>query len=416
VNPRPSNIRWLVLAAIFIVTTNNYLDRIMLNTLSTVLMVDLKFGDREYGYIQAAFNLAYAGGFLMMGKLIDQWGTRIGYAVSILAWSITAAGHAMARNFVHLAFWRGALGVAESGNFPAGVKAVTEWFPKRDRAFAISLFNSGTNIASVAGPPLFFVLNLHFGWRACFLATASTGIVCLFLWWWIYRVPREHPWTNEGELAIIESDPEEVEANQVSWSQALHMRATYGFAIAKFLTDPVWWFYLQWLVPFFKRERGLDLKDIWWTLPVIYTAASVGSVLGGWMSGMFIRRGWTAWHARRITMLLFALCMPIAALAVRANSLWLTVALLSLATAGHQGWSANLYTTVSDRFPKNAVASVTGIGGFMGGIGGVIFASLVPGFLVPITGYLPVFVIMGSLHIIAFVSTVYFYRARRVTA
>jgi ACS family hexuronate transporter-like MFS transporter len=406
----------VVLAAIFIVTTNNYLDRIMLNTLSTVLMDDLKFGDREYGYIQAAFNLAYACGFLLMGKVIDQYGTRIGYAISIFFWSLTAAAHALARNFWHLAFWRGALGVAESGNFPAGIKAVTEWFPKRDRAFATSLFNSGTNIASIGGPPLFYYLNMEFGWRACFLATASTGMVCLAIWWWLYRVPRQHPWVNEAELAIIESDPEEVIADQVSWVQALGMRATWGFAMAKFLSDPVWWFYLQWLVPFFKKERHLDLKDIWWTLPVIYFAASIGSVLGGWMSGMFIRRGWTAWQSRRAAMGVFAICMPIAAFAVRAESLWATVALLSLATAGHQGWSANLYTTVSDRFPKNTIASVIGIGGFAGGIGGVVFASLVPGFLIPIAGYLPVFVIMGSLHIIAFGTAQFFYGTKRVTA
>ncbi len=408
--------RWIVLAALFIITTNNYLDRIMLNTLSTVLMKDLHFTEREYGYIQAAFNFSYAVGFLMMGRLVDKYGSRVGYAVSISFWSVAAALHALAGNFLHLACWRALLGLGESGNFPSAIKAVSEWFPKRDRAFATGIFNAGTNVGAIVGPPIFILLWTHYGWRTCFLVTASTGVLCLIMWLCIYRLPHEHKGVNAAELAIIESDREETNLPAVNWLQALAMPQTWGFALAKFLSDPVWWFYLQWLVPFFQKERNLALKEIWWTLPVIYLAADVGSVLGGWLSGAFIRRGWDVWRARRVTMLIFALCMPIAATAVRASSLWLTVALLSLATAGHQGWSANLYTTVSDRFPKNAVASVIGIGGFMGGIGGVIFASLVPGFLVPIAGYLPVFVIMGSLHIIAYGCAVFFYRTRRVTA
>ena len=413
--PKPSNIRWLILALLFLVTTNNYFDRIMMTTLSTVIMDDLHFGEKEYGYINASFNFLYAVGFLAMGRLVDRSGTKIGYAVSITWWSIAAALHALSRNFLDLAFWRGLLGLGESGNFPSAIKAVTEWFPKRDRALATSLFNSGTNIASVVGPPLFLGMNAVFGWRVCFLITASTGMICLALWWWLFRVPREHPWTNAEEIALIESDNDAAIVEKFTWAQALRMRETYGYALAKFLSDPVWWFYLQWLVPFFKRERNLDLKTIGWALPVIYFSASFGSVLGGWLSGFLIRRGWAAPRARLTAMLLFALCMPFAATAVRAESLWAMVVLVSLATGAHQAWSANIYTTASDFFPKNAVASVTGIGGFMGGIGGVIFASLAPGYLVPAFGYLPIFVMMGVLHPIAWVCA-WFFMARRKTA
>lgn len=399
--PRPSNIRWVIVALLFMVTTNNYLDRIMLTTLSTVLMENLKFGEKEYGYISAAFNLTYAVGFLMMGKLIDRQGTRIGYAISIVFWSVAAGLHALSRNFVDLSIWRALLGFGESGNFPAGIKAVAEWFPRRDRAFAISVFNSGTNVTSIIGPPMFYWMNLHFGWRACFLITSSTGLICLVIWWWLFRTPREHPWVNEAELAIIESDQDEKQEATVTWMQALRIRETYGYAIAKFLSDPVWWFYLQWLVPFFKRERNLDLKNIVWALPVIYIAASAGSLFGGWLSGFLIRRGWSSLRSRRAAMTVFACCMPLAATGISTNYLPLTVALFGLATAAHQGWSCNLYATVPDSFPKNVVASVTSIGGFLGGIGGVIFASLVPGFIVPTLGYTPVFVVMGSLHLIA---------------
>lgn len=404
-NPRPSSVRWLILAILFIVTTNNYLDRIMLTILSPVILDDLHFTELEFGYVNSAFQFAYAVGFLIMGKLIDTKGTRWGYSLAIIFWSIAAGLHALARNFFDLSIWRGLLGLGESGNFPAAIKAVSEWFPKKDRAFATGIFNSGTNIASVCGPPVFVWMNFHYGWRACFLITASTGLLCLILWWWIYRIPRQQKWVNEAELALIESDPEEKAEAQISWSQALSIRETYGFGLAKFFSDPVWWFYLTWLALYFKRARGLSLQEIGWAIPVIYFTASFGSVAGGWVSGFLIGRGWDSGKARKVTMALFALCMPLAATAVAVQSTILAIALISLATAAHQGYSANLYTTVSDVFPKSAVASVTGIGGFLGGIGGVIFTALLPGYLVTHYGYTPVFVMMGTFHLIAWTCT-----------
>ncbi|QOY86235.1 MFS transporter [Paludibaculum fermentans] len=404
-NPRPSSIRWLILAILFIVTTNNYLDRIMLTILSPVILDDLHFSELEFGYVNSAFQFAYAVGFLIMGKVIDSKGTRWGYSVAIVFWSVAAGLHSLARSFVDLSFWRGLLGLGESGNFPAAIKAVSEWFPKKDRALATGIFNSGTNIASVCGPPVFVWMNFHYGWRACFLITASTGFICLILWWWIYRQPRQHKWVNEAELAIIESDPDEKIETQITWSQALRIRETYGFGLAKFFSDPVWWFYLTWLALYFKRARGLSLQEIGWAVPVIYFTASFGSVAGGWVSGFLIGRGWESGKARKATMALFALCMPLAATAVAVESTILAIALISLATAAHQGYSANLYTTVSDVFPKSAVASVIGIGGFMGGIGGVIFTALLPGYLVTHYGYTPVFVMMGTFHLIAWTCT-----------
>jgi len=401
--PSPSRVRWCILAVLFLATTNNYLDRIMVTILAPVLRDDLHFTVREYGWVDATFKFTYAAAFIAMGKLMDWKGTRFGYSFAIGLWSIAAGLHALARSFIDLGLWRGLLGLAESGNFPAGIKAVSEWFPKRDRALATSIFNSGTNIAAVIGPPLFVWMNAHYGWRACFLVTASTGAVCLVLWWWIFRPPRQHPWVNDAEVALIESDVDEKQEPAMSWGALLAYKETYGFALAKFFSDPVWWFYMSWLSLYFKDTRGMSLEEIGWSLPVIYIAASIGSVAGGWLSGFLMRLGWASGKARKATMLIFVLCMPIAATAVAVPSIVGAVALISLACAAHQGWSANLYTTVSDAFPKSAVGSVTGIGGFLGGIGGVIFSALLPGYVVPSFGYVPVFVTMGSLHILAFI-------------
>lgn len=399
-HPQPTKTRWWILALLFLITTNNYFDRIILGILSPVILEDMHFSKIEYGYVNAAFQAAYAGGFLLMGWWIDRVGTRRGYAGAITLWSVAAGLHALSTSWLQLSFWRALLGLGESGNFPAAIKAVTEWFPKRDRAFATGIFNAGTNVATMIGPPLFVWMNGHFGWRTCFLITASTGALCLAAWWLFYRTPRQHSWPNQAELAIIESDPDEKSEARVGWAQALRIRQTYGFALAKFFSDPVWWFYLTWLTLYFKEARGLSLEQIGWALPVIYLMADFGSVFGGWFSGFLIRRGWPNGRARKTTMAFFALCMPVAATAVIAPKTWMAIALISLATAAHQGWSANLYTTVSDVFPKSAVASVTGLGGFLGGFGGILFTALLPGYLITYFGYLPVFVIMGSFHLI----------------
>jgi ACS family hexuronate transporter-like MFS transporter len=389
-----------MVALLFLITTNNYLDRIILGILSKDIMQDLGFGKIEYGWITWAFQISYAVGFLLMGKLIDTKGTRFGYAVAIAWWSLAAGLHALSQKWLDLGFWRAMLGLGESGNFPAAIKAVSEWFPKKERAFATGIFNAGTNVATMMGPPLFVWMFAHFGWRACFLITASSGTLCLAAWWFLYRLPGDHASVNAAELALIRSDPDETQEPSISWKRALQLRETYGFALAKFFSDPVWWFYLSWLPLYFQEARGFTLAEVGWALPVIYLMADVGSVAGGWVSGYLIGRGWPNGKARKTTMGLFALCMPVSAFAVVMEQTWLAVALISLATSAHQGWSANLYTTVSDCFPKSAVASVTGIGGFMGGLSGAIFTGILPGYIITWFGYIPMFVIMGTFHLI----------------
>ena len=397
---KPSRTRWYILALLFFITTNNYLDRILLGILSPVIMEDLGMDTVAYGYVNSAFQFAYAIGFLAMGKFIDRVGTRVGYSFAILFWSVAAALHAASRSALSLAFFRGVLGLGEAGNFPAAIKAVAEWFPKKDRAFATGIFNAGTNVATMIGPPLFVWMNAHLGWRSCFLITASTGAIVLVLCWLHYRPPHEHKWVNAAELAYIQSEPEERSTAQIGWLAALRYRETYGFALAKFFSDPVWWFYLTWLTLYFKNVRGLTLTEIGWALPFIYLMADFGSVMGGWVSGYLMRRGWPHAKARKATLGFFALCMPVAATAVLAPNIIVTVLLISLATSAHQGWSANLFTTVSDVFPKPAVASVTGIGGFLGGMGNVVFTAILPGYIITYFGYGPMFVLMGSFHLI----------------
>jgi MFS transporter, ACS family, hexuronate transporter len=383
-------VRWRILALLFFATTINYLDRILFSVLIPVIRQDIHLTDLQYGDLTGWFTLAYTIGFLVAGTFIDRFGTRIGYATAIVWWSIAAGLHALAVSAVSLAFWRAMLGFGEAGNFPAAIKSVAEWFPRKDRAFATGIFNSGTNVASMLGPPAFIWLYELWGWRAAFIAVGSTGFLWVVLWLIFYRKPPEK---------VDEDDAGSVPA--VSWKEALRYPQTWGFAIGKFLSDPVWWFYLYWLPPYLFDVRKFNLKEIGWALPVVYTAASVGSVAGGWISGWLMRRGWEISRARKFSMAICAFCMPIAAMCVFAKGPVLTIALVSLATAAHQGWSANLYTTTSDVFPKEAVASVTGIGGFAGGVGGYIFSAKIAGIVVTYFGYKPMFLLMGSLHISA---------------
>jgi MFS transporter, ACS family, hexuronate transporter len=396
-------VRWWILTLLFFITTINYLDRILLSVLIPVIRQDLHISTEQYSYITGAFQFAYMIGFLILGKIIDRYGTRIGYAVAIAFWSLAAMCHALARTTLELGFWRGMLGLGEAGNFPAAIKAVAEWFPKKDRAFATGIFNAGTNVAATIGPPIFVAMNLAFGWRASFLITGGLGLFWLVLWLTAYKTPERHAGVNAAELAYIHCDhAAAAPAARMSWKEVLRYRQTWAFAAAKGITDPVWWFYLFWLPPYLYDVRHFHLTEIGWALPVVYIMADVGSVGGGWISGFLIRRGWPAGKARKAGMALCVCLMPVAATAVLAPSAVLAVALMSLATAGHQGWSANLYTTTSDVFPRQAVASVTGIGGCAGGLGGVIFSSLLPGFLIAHFGYTPVFLMMGVLHLIGF--------------
>ncbi len=376
------------MALLFLATTVNYLDRILFSVLIPVIRNEMHITDQEYGYINGAFQIAYTGGFLVMGRFIDRFGAKLGYAVAVIWWSLAAMLHSTAASGWSLGFWRGMLGLGESGNFPAAVKVVAEWFPKEQRALATGWFNAGSNVASMIGPPVFVWATMRYGWRTCFLVTSSLGFLWLALWLFTYRTPPAAPAGEPVQPAM-------------SWTDALRYRQTWGLGIAKFLTDPVWWFYLYWLPPYFYDVRKFDLKQIGWALPFIYLMADFGSVGGGWLSGRLMRLGWANGKARKAAMAVCACAMPVAACAVLVENPLAAVLLVSLATAAHQGWSANLYTTASDVFPKQATASVTGIGGCCGGIGGFLFSAVIPGFVVTHFGYTPVFLTMGAFHLIA---------------
>ncbi len=396
-----SYLRWWTLALLFFATTINYLDRIVLSFLAPIIRKDIHLPEEVYGYVTGAFSFAYMIGFLFAGKFIDRYGTRIGYAVAITWWSIAGACHALARSALGLGFWRAMLGLGEAGNFPAAIKTVAEWFPKKDRAFATGIFNAGTNVAAMVGPPLLVWMVEHVGWRGCFFITGGAGFVWLILWLATYRPPEQHPKVTAAELAYIRSDPDEAHEPDIGWVAALKYRETWGFTIAKFLTDPVWWFYLWWLPLYLADIRKLTLAQAGWALPVVYLMADVGSVAGGWLSGFFLRRGWPVSRARKTAMAFSACAMPIGAMAVFMPNVVATIALVSLITAAHQGWSANLFTTVSDVFPKRAVASVVGIGGCAGALGGVLFSSVIPGYVIAHFGYKPVFLTLGCFHLTA---------------
>lgn len=398
-----SRVRWWVLGLLFFATTINYLDRIVFSVLIPVIRKDLQIDDQTYGNVNSVFQFAYTIGFLFMGKVVDKYGTRIGYAIAIAWWSLAAVLHGTARSAMSLAFWRAMLGLGEAGNFPAAIKAVAEWFPRRERAFATGIFNAGSNVASMIGPPVFawMLTSAGLSWQTCFWVTGGVGFVWLILWWFTQRSPAEHPGVNAAELAYIRSDGEEKKEAAVGWSECLKFRETWGFALAKFLTDPVWWFYLYWLPLYLFDVWKLDLKEIGWALPAVYLMADLGSVGGGWLSGFWIKRGWDHAKARKAAMLCCASLMPIASMAAFATSPVVAVALVSLATAGHQGFSANLYTTISDVFPKRAVASSIGIGGAAGGVGGTIFSGALAGWIISHFGYTPLLLALGWVHLIA---------------
>jgi len=392
--------RWTVCALLFFATTINYIDRQVLGILAPVLQIDIGWSEIDYGYIVTAFTGAYALGLLLVGRFIDKVGTRIGYTVSIIVWSIAAIGHALVKSAFGFGVARFSLGLGESGNFPAAIKATAEWFPKKERALATGLFNSGANIGAVVVPLVVPWIALTWSWREAFIFTGLLGFIWLALWIWLYEVPEKHKKVTREELAYIRSDAAEVESGKVPWLRLLKHRQTWSFIVGKFLTDPVWWFYLYWLPKFLSERYDLDLAHLGLPLIVIYTMTSVGSIGGGWLSGAFIKRGWSINKGRKTVMLICALLiLPI--VFASTVSEWWAVLLIGLATAAHQGWSANLFTTVSDMFPRKAIGSVVGLGGMAGSIGGMLIATAA-GFILQFTGsYLFLFIIAGSVYLLA---------------
>ncbi len=367
------NYRWLICALLFFATTVNYIDRQILALIKEFLDKEIGWTNAEFGVVNAAFQCTYGVGLLGFGWFIDRFGTKVGYAVSIAAWSVAAMSHALVGSFQGFLAARGFLGLGEGGNFPSAIKAVALWFPKRERAFATSIFNAGTNAGALLAPAVIPWLAYRFGWRSAFVAAGILGILWLLLWLPFYDAPEKIRRLSPAELALIRSDRDEAETGQkASWLSLLGYRQTWSFVIAKFLTDPVWWFFLIWLPDFFKKTYGLDIKKSWIHLVTIYAIITVLSIFGGWITGYLTKRGWTVTRARKTGMLLFGLCVIPVYFATQ-FSVWPAVFLIALAGSAHQAWSANLFTTVSDIFPKRAVASIVGLGGMAGATGGMLF-------------------------------------------
>ncbi|MCD9032355.1 MFS transporter [Luteimonas sp. Y-2-2-4F] len=392
--------RWRICAMLLAATTINYIDRQVLGVLAPFLQDEIGWNEIQYGYIVTAFQAAYAIGLLCAGAIIDRLGTKAGYAIAICVWSIAAMSHSLAATVVGFVIARFVLGLGEAGNFPAAIKTVAEWFPRRERAFATGIFNSGSNIGAIVAPLLVPIIAVTWGWQAAFLFTGALSATWLAVWLLTYRAPEDQPALSPAELAHIRSDPPEPSA-KVPWRRILRHRQAWAFIAAKFMTDPIWWFFLFWLPKFLNAEYGLTLLALGLPLVAIFVLADVGSILGGWLAGRFIRLGWSVNRARKGAMGICALCVVPIVFAAQADNLWLAVALIGLATAGHQGWSANVFTLTSDMFPRHAVASVVGIGGFAGAVGGMMIATFT-GWLLQTTGsYLPVFLMAGSAYLLA---------------
>lgn len=393
-------VRWVVCGLLFFATTINYIDRQVLGILAPTLQHEIGWNEVQYGYIVTAFQGAYALGLLVVGRLLDVVGTKIGFLAAIVFWSLAAMAHALARTPVGFAMARFGLGLGEAGNFPAAIKTIAEWFPKRERAFATGLFNSGSNVGAIVAPAIVPWIALTIGWRWAFIITGALGFIWVVLWWWLYDPPERHPRLTRAELEYIRSDPAEA-TTKIPWLRLAGLRQTWAFSIGKFMTDPVWWFYLYWIPKFLNEKHGLTLGKLGPPLIVIYLVADVGSIGGGWLSSRLIKSGWTVNAARKTAMLICAICVTPIVFASRVTGVWSAVALISLAAAAHQGWSANLFTTASDMFPRRAVGSVVGMGGMAGAIGGMLIATAT-GFLLQITGsYHAVFVVAGTTYLLA---------------
>jgi ACS family hexuronate transporter-like MFS transporter len=386
------------------------MDRQVLSLVKPILDSQLHWNNEEFGWVNAAFQATYAVGLLGFGWLVDRFGSKIGYAISIAAWSLAAIGHSLVFSVGGFIVARACLGLSEGGNFPSAIKTATTWFPIRERAFATSVFNSGANVGAVIAPATIPWIAYEWGWQAGFIAVGVAGLLWLIPWLLFYHVPEKEPRLTAEELTYIRSDPENlVVAAQVPWVTLLKYRQAWSFVVAKFLTDPIWWFFLIWLPDFFNRTRHLDLQHSWLPLVTIYSIVTVLSISAGWLTGYLTRFGWTARKARKIIMGASALCvLPI--LAVSQSGNWVAVLLIGLAAAAHQAWSANLYTTVSDMFPRNCVASVIGLGGTAGSIGGILFPIYTGKLLDQFQrmgneteGYRILFIICATAYIVAFV-------------
>jgi ACS family hexuronate transporter-like MFS transporter len=409
-NPqKPTRFRWIICGLLFYATTVNYIDRSVLNALEPTLKDIIHWKPYQYGLINAAFSLAYAIGFILMGNIIDKVGTRLGYAFSILIWTLSALATVFTKTPFQFGLARFGLGIGEAGNFPAAIKTVAEWFPQKQRATATGIFNAGSNVGAILAPLLALLLVPLYGWRAAFLVTPLLATMWIFLWLYFYRTPADQPRANDAERAMIESDHVLTTGKPLKWRNILPHRQAWAFMAGKFLTDPIWWFYLFWSGAFFHDKFGVKLAGTALPLIYIYILADIGSIGGGHLSSTLIKKGWTPNFARKFAMSICALCiLPVIGApfvpATMHGGLWLAATLIGVAAAAHQGFSANIFTITSDMFPKRAVSSVTGLGGLAGALGSIIMQSI-SGVILQVTGsFLIMFVIAGSVYVFAVVA------------
>jgi ACS family hexuronate transporter-like MFS transporter len=397
-----SRYRWVICALLFAATSINYVDRQIIGVLKPTLQMEFGWTESSFGDVVFWFQAAYALGYLGFGRVIDRVGARLGYAAVVMLWTAAHIAHAFVSSIGGFIAVRFALGLGESGNFPAGLKAIAEWFPKQERALATGIFVAGSNVGAIITPLLVPFVTYRWGWRAAFIVTGSFSLIWLVLWLKVYRRPQAHPKVSAAELAFINSDlpasPDPHGMPKIAWRILLRIPETWAYALARFLIDPIWWMFLFWLPDFFAKRYNLDLEHFGPPLVLVYLISDVGSIGGGWLSSRLIRRGFTVNRARKLTMLLASVLVMPVTLAMHASNLWLAVAIVGIATAGHQAFSATLYTFPSDVFPKQAVASVVGIGGTAGAIGGMLMAKYAGWVLDSIGSYTPIFIVAGTVY------------------
>jgi ACS family hexuronate transporter-like MFS transporter len=398
------NYRWRIVVLLFFATTINYIDRQVLGILAPQLTLEFGWSESDYGFIIMAFQAAYAIGLISMGTLLDRIGTRLGFIIAMSMWSLAGMFHAAANSVFSFAVARFSLGIGQAANFPAAIKTVAEWFPKKERALATGIFNSGPNIGAILTPLLIPIIALKWSWQSAFIITGALGFVWLLFWIPMYRKPESQKLLSEVERNYILQDDREPETTKLPWKSIISYKQTWGICLARFLTDPIWWFFLYWLPKFLNSNYNINLTNIGLPLIVIYVVSIGGSIFGGWMSSFLINRGKNPVTARKQTIFFLALLVVPIFFTSFTSSVWVAVMLISMATFAHQGYAANIFTIVSDIYPKNAVGSVVGLSGFAGAIGGVLFSAAV-GLILEITGsYYIIFGIASVAYLLCWLS------------
>lgn len=396
-----TNFRWVILSLLFFATTINYIDRQVIGLLKPYIEKDLNWTEADYGYIVSAFQLAYAFGLLLTGRMLDRFGTRLVYAIAMAVWSIGGMIHAVARTLVDFVLARSILGLGEAANFPAAIKTVAKWFPVKDRALVTGIFNSGSSIGAISAPIIVAGITLNFGWRWAFIITGALGFIWIVFWLIFYDSPEKHKKINKKELNYILQGRQEIHTDKISWGKLFKYKQTYAICLTRLVTDWVWWFFLYWIPDFLKKTQGLDLKESVLPLIVIYTMASLGGISGGAISSAFIGANKSIDYSRKTAILICALFVLPLSIAAETQNLWIAITLIGFAAAAHSGFASNIFTVVSDIYPKNAVATMVGISGFIGAIGGAMAASFV-GLVLEIThNYFFIFVCASTMYLLA---------------